>query len=85
MLVLSRTIDEVIVVGDKDDPNIGFEIDIVIVSVHANDRVRLGIIAPKNIPVHRREVFDIIKSKCESAVIKHNNAIPPAPHETETA
>ena len=47
MLVLSRKKDESIMIGD--------EVEITIVDVRGN-KVRLGITAPKNIPVHRREI-----------------------------
>lgn len=52
MLVLSRQKDESIVIGD--------DVEITIVDVRG-DKVRLGITAPKNIPVHRREVYDAIQ------------------------
>ena len=52
MLVLSRQKDESIVIGD--------DIEIVIVDVRG-DKVRLGITAPKNISVHRREVYEAIQ------------------------
>jgi carbon storage regulator len=52
MLVLSRQIDESIMIGD--------DVEIVIVDVRG-DKVRLGITAPKNIPVHRREIYDAIQ------------------------
>ena len=39
---------------------IGENVEITIVDVRG-DKVRLGITAPKEIPVHRREVFDAIK------------------------
>ena len=52
MLVLSRQRDESIMVGD--------DVEITIIDVRG-DKVRLGIIAPKNIPVHRREIYDAIK------------------------
>ena len=52
MLVLSRKKSETIVIGD----------DIVITVVEVRgDKVRLGIEAPKDVPVHRREVYDAIK------------------------
>jgi carbon storage regulator len=38
---------------------IGDEVEITIVDVRG-DKVRLGITAPKNIPVHRREIYDAI-------------------------
>ena len=52
MLVLSRQKDESIVIGD--------DIEITIVDVRG-DKVRLGIEAPKSIPVHRREVYEAIQ------------------------
>lgn len=53
MLVLSRKKNETIVIGDHEP------ITITIVEVRG-DKVRLGIVAPKEIPVHRQEVFDAI-------------------------
>ena len=52
MLVLSRHRDESIMVGD------GIEITIVDIR---GDKVRLGIQAPTDVPVHRREVYDAIQ------------------------
>lgn len=52
MLVLSRQKDESIMIGD--------DVEIVIVDVRG-DKVRLGITAPKSIPVHRREIYDAIQ------------------------
>ncbi|MHC4259066.1 MAG: carbon storage regulator CsrA [Planctomycetota bacterium] len=52
MLVLSRQKDESIMIGD--------DVEITIVDVRG-DKVRLGITAPKEIPVHRREVYEAIK------------------------
>ena len=52
MLVLSRQRDESIMIGD--------DVEIVIVDVRG-DKVRLGITAPKQIPVHRREIYDAIQ------------------------
>ena len=51
MLVLSRKKDESIVINN--------EITIVVVEIRG-DKVRLGIEAPKDVPVHRREVFEAI-------------------------
>jgi carbon storage regulator len=59
MLVLSRQRDESIMIGD--------DVEITIVDVRG-DKVRLGITAPKSIPVHRREIYDAIqKEKAEKA------------------
>ena len=52
MLVLSRQKDESIMIGD--------DVEIIIVDVRG-DKVRLGITAPKQIPVHRREIYDAIQ------------------------
>ena len=52
MLVLSRKKDESIMIGD--------DVEITIVDVRG-DKVRLGIAAPRDIPVHRREVYDAIQ------------------------
>jgi carbon storage regulator len=52
MLVLSRQRDESIMIGD--------DVEITIVDVRG-DKVRLGITAPRCIPVHRREIYDAIQ------------------------
>lgn len=52
MLVLSRQRDESIIIGDN--------IVVTIVDIRG-DKVRLGIQAPSEIPVHRREVFEAIQ------------------------
>ena len=54
MLVLSRHKDEVIMLGD--------DIILTVVDIRG-DKVRLGIDAPQDIPVHRKEVYDAIKQK----------------------
>jgi carbon storage regulator len=52
MLVLSRTRDESIVIGDN--------VVVTIVDIRG-DKVRLGIEAPGEVPVHRLEVFEAIQ------------------------
>lgn len=52
MLVLSRQRDQSIIIGDN--------IVITIVDIRG-DKVRLGIDAPTEIPVHRREVYEAIQ------------------------
>ena len=51
MLVLSRKQDESIVINN--------DITIVVVEIRG-DKVRLGVEAPKEVPVHRREVYEAI-------------------------
>lgn len=53
MLVLSRKKNESIVINDN--------ISIVVVEIRG-DKVRLGIEAPKNVPVHRKEIYEAIQS-----------------------
>lgn len=66
MLVLSRKIGEVITVGSQ-----------VEVTVLSFDRgiVRLGIEAPKSIPVHRKEVHDKIVETNKAASQTNINAV----------
>lgn len=52
MLVLSRKRDEKIVIADN--------IVITVIEIRG-DKVRLGIQAPPEIPVHRQEVYDAIQ------------------------
>ena len=58
MLVLSRHRDESIMIGD--------DVVITIVDIRG-DKVRLGIDAPQNIPVHRQEVYDAIQRENQKA------------------
>ena len=58
MLVLSRQKDESIMIGDN--------VEVTIVDVRG-DKVRLGITAPKEIPVHRREVYEAIQREKQEA------------------
>jgi carbon storage regulator len=51
MLVLSRQRDETIMIGDK--------VEITIVDIRG-DKVRLGISAPPDVAVHRKEVYEAI-------------------------
>ena len=58
MLVLSRQRDESIIIGDN--------IVVTIVDVRG-DKVRLGIDAPTEIPVHRQEVYEAIQRENRSS------------------
>lgn len=59
MLVLSRKRDEQIVIGE----------DVVITVIEIRgDRVRIGIEAPKSVPVHRQEVWEAIHRSAECGV-----------------
>lgn len=54
MLVLSRKKNESIIINDH--------ITVTVVEIRG-DKVRLGIEAPKDVAVHRREVYDAIQSQ----------------------
>jgi carbon storage regulator len=58
MLVLSRNRDEQVVIGDT--------IVVTIVDIRG-DKVRLGVEAPKEVPVHRREVYEAIQRENRKA------------------
>ncbi len=58
MLVLSRQRDESIIIGDN--------IVITVVDVRG-DKVRLGIDAPREVSVHRREIYEAIQRENRQA------------------
>lgn len=68
MLVLSRQLDESIMIGD----------DIVITLVDVRgDKIRLGIAAPTDVPIHRQEVYEAIQRETMQAAYAER-AAPPA-------
>jgi carbon storage regulator len=70
MLVLSRQRDETIVIGDN--------IEITVIDIRG-DKVRLGVAAPKEISVHRKEVYDAIRRENrEAARVKEQGSASPA-------
>jgi len=52
MLVLTRKRNQSIIIGDN--------IEITIVDIHG-EQVKLGITAPRTIPVHRKELYEEIQ------------------------
>jgi carbon storage regulator len=63
MLVLSRKKDEKIIIGDN--------IAIMIVDIQG-DKVRLGIEAPRDVTVHREEVYEAIQKKQTEPAAAHS-------------
>src|SRR4051812_36768714 len=57
MLVLSRKKNESIIINDN--------ITVTVIEIRG-DKVRLGIEAPKDVTVHRREVYDAIQSQSQA-------------------
>ncbi|EXI61637.1 carbon storage regulator [Mannheimia granulomatis] len=53
MLILTRKIGEVLLVGD--------DVEITVLNIRGN-QVKLGVNAPKEISVHRQEIYDRIKA-----------------------
>ncbi|KPN97419.1 carbon storage regulator CsrA [Lysinibacillus sp. ZYM-1] len=64
MLVLSRKKDESIMIGDH--------IEIKILAVEG-EQIKLGIVAPKTVKVHRSEVFEAIQAQNKEALSASSN------------
>ncbi|SFI14047.1 carbon storage regulator CsrA [Planctomicrobium piriforme] len=64
MLVLSRKQDEKIIIGDS--------ITLMVVSIQG-DKVRLGIEAPKNVSIHREEVYQAIQKERDAGSESENS------------
>ncbi len=58
MLILSRNIGETIMVGD--------EVTVTVLGVKGN-QVRIGVHAPKEVAVHREEIYERIQREKEAA------------------
>ena len=54
MLVLTRRVDETLMVGD--------EVTVTVLGVKRN-QVRIGINAPKEVGIHREEIYERIKAE----------------------
>lgn len=54
MLVLARKVGQSIVIGDN--------VELMVIEVRG-DQVRLGINAPKSVPVHRKELLEQIRQE----------------------
>lgn len=62
MLVLTRKVHQSIVIGD--------EVEVVVLEVRG-EQVRLGIKAPKNVAVHRKEIYEQIhEDNVESSQVR---------------
>jgi carbon storage regulator len=59
MLVLARKLNESIMIGD--------EVEVVVIDIKG-DQVKLGIRAPKNVTVHRKEIYQDIKQENIAAI-----------------
>ena len=68
MLVLSRKKNESIVIQN--------EIIVTVIEIRG-DKVRLGIVAPKDVPVHRQEVYE--------AILQQHGSVLPLPTDANKA
>jgi carbon storage regulator len=66
MLIFTRQVQQVVKIGDN--------IEVKVLGIKGN-QVRLGITAPKHIPVHREEVYDRIKQETETAKISQGEPL----------
>ena len=57
MLILSRHKNKRIMIGEGDE-----RITITVIDIR-EDKVRLGIEAPRSVPVHREEVYELIRGE----------------------
>lgn len=76
MLVLSRKKDESVVINNN--------IRIVVVEIRG-DKVRLGVEAPKEVPVHRSEVYEAINNDDPDKTNPSVNNVPKIPESCEPA
>ena len=65
MLVFTRRRQEAIMIGD------GIEVRVLRVG---RDGVRLGIVAPANVPVHRQEIYSQIREQNQTAAVPAESA-----------
>jgi carbon storage regulator len=66
MLILTRRVGETLMIGD--------EVTVTVLGVKGN-QVRIGINAPKNVAVHREEIYQRIKGENEPGGAPHGDDI----------
>jgi carbon storage regulator len=59
MLALTRKVGESIVIGD--------DIEVTVLAVHG-DQIKIGIDAPRSVPIHRKEIYLQIQEENQAAV-----------------
>ncbi len=67
MLILSRKLNESIIIGD--------DIELSVVDIKG-DQVKIGINAPRNVKVFRKEVYDAIQEENRAAARSSADTIP---------
>lgn len=66
MLALTRKKGDSIIIGDN--------IELIVLDIQG-DQVRIGIDAPRNIAVHRKEIYDQIQQENKTAAISSQSAV----------
>ena len=56
MLILTRRVNETVMIGD--------DVTVTVLSINHN-QVRLGVNAPRHVPVHREEIYEKIRLQSE--------------------
>ena len=70
MLILTRRTGETVMIGN--------EVTLTVLGVKGN-QVRIGINAPKSVPVHREEIYERIKRELSGGEVNGNVQDDPAP------
>ena len=66
MLILTRRVGETVMIGN--------DVTVTVLGVKGN-QVRIGINAPKNVPVHREEIYERIKREQEGLDEPNGNGL----------
>jgi len=74
MLILTRRVGETVVIGN--------DVDVTVLGVKGN-QVRLGVKAPREISVHREEIYKRIKDETEQSQEVHANGNGKATHHAQ--
>ena len=64
MLILTRRVGETLVIGD--------DVTVTVLGVRGN-QVRLGVNAPKDVAVHREEIYQRIQNEKDAVILAEND------------
>ncbi len=70
MLILTRNVGRSITIGD--------DVVVTVLSINRN-QVRIGIVAPKEVPVHREEIYELILDEREAGLSEEAQPNEPEP------